>query len=81
MDEPFGAVDAITRSQLQRELRRIFDETGITVVFVTHDIQEALRLATKIAVVDGGVLQQYSTPEELVAHPATDFVHRLVASR
>lgn len=81
MDEPFGAVDAITRSQLQRELRQIFDETGITVVFVTHDIQETLRLATKIAVVDGGALQQYSTPEELVAHPATDFVRRLVASR
>ena len=81
MDEPFGAVDAITRSQLQRELRRIFDETGITVVFVTHDIGEALRLATRIAVVDGGVLQQYDEPDELVTHPATDFVRQLVASR
>ncbi|KXB62588.1 ABC transporter ATP-binding protein [Olsenella sp. DNF00959] len=81
MDEPFGAVDAITRSQLQRELRRIFDETGITVVFVTHDIGEALRLATRIAVVDGGVLQQYDEPDELVRHPATDFVRQLVASR
>ena len=81
MDEPFGAVDAITRSQLQRELRRIFDETGITGVFVTHDIGEALRLSTRIAVVDGGVLQQCAAPDELVRHPATDFVRRLVASR
>lgn len=81
MDEPFGAVDEITREQLQVELRRIFDETGITVMFVTHDIEEALRLATKVAVVDDGHVQQYATPDELVEAPATDFVRRLVAGR
>ena len=81
MDEPFGAVDEITREQLQTELRRIFDETGITIMFVTHDIREALHLATRVAVVDGGRIQQYAAPDELVEAPATDFVRRLVAGR
>lgn len=81
MDEPFGAVDEITRRQLQAELRRIYGETDITVMFVTHDIEEALRLASKVAVVDGGRVQQYASPDELVEKPATDFVRRLVAGR
>ena len=81
MDEPFGAVDEITRRQLQAELRRIYGETGITVMFVTHDIREALHLATRVAVVDGGRIQQYAAPDELVGAPATDFVRRLVAGR
>jgi len=81
MDEPFGAVDEITRSQLQVELRRIFEQTRITVVFVTHDIDEALALATRVAVMDKGRLCQYATPEELVAHPEGNFVRRLVAGR
>ena len=81
MDEPFGAVDEITREQLQTELRRIYTETGITVMFVTHDIREALHLATRVAVVDGGRIQQYAAPDELVEEPATDFVQRLVAGR
>lgn len=81
MDEPFGAVDQITREQLQVELRRIFDETRITVVFVTHDMDEAFRLATKVAVVDGGRVCQYAAPADLIAHPANDLVARLVANR
>ena len=81
MDEPFGAVDEITREQLQAELRHIYDETGITVMFVTHDIREALHLATRVSVVDGGRIQQYAAPDELVEAPATDFVRRLVAGR
>ena len=79
MDEPFGAVDEITRSQLQAELRRIHAQTGITVLFVTHDIGEALLLGTKVLVMDQGTIQQYAPPEELLRHPATPFVERLVA--
>lgn len=81
MDEPFGAVDEITRVQLQNELRRIHEQTGTTVLFVTHDIREALALATKVLVMDGGCVQQYAEPQELAAAPATEFVRRLLAER
>ena len=79
MDEPFGAVDELTRGQLQTEIARIHRETGITMLFVTHDVSEALRLGTRVLVVDAGRVQQYDAPDELLAHPATDFVARLVA--
>ena len=79
MDEPFGAVDEITRSQLQEEIARIHRKTGITVLFVTHDISEALKLGTRVLVLDGGRIQQYAAPAELLRAPATDFVRRLVA--
>ena len=78
MDEPFGAVDEITRGQLQIELKQIYEKTGITILFVTHDISEALKLGTKVLVIDKGVIQQYDTPHELLAHPASDFVKQLV---
>ncbi len=78
MDEPFGAVDELTRAQLQTELRRIYEQTGITVLFVTHDISEALKLGTKVLVMDKGEIQQYAAPQELLRHPATDFVKKLV---
>ena len=78
MDEPFGAVDEITRAQLQTELRRIWEQTGITVLFVTHDISEALKLGSHVLVMDAGRIEQYATPAELLRSPATDFVHRLV---
>lgn len=81
MDEPFGAVDEITRVQLQKELRRIHEQTGTTVLFVTHDIREALALATKVLVMDGGRVQQYAEPQELAAAPATGFVRQLLAER
>ncbi len=79
MDEPFGAVDEITRGQLQTEIARIHRECGITVMFVTHDIGEALRLGTRVLVLDAGQIQQYGTPDEILARPATEFVERLVA--
>lgn len=78
MDEPFGAVDEITRGQLQTELRQIYEKTGITVMFVTHDISEALKLGTKVLVMDQGKIEQYAEPGELLRAPATDFVGRLV---
>ena len=78
MDEPFGAVDEITRAQLQTELKRIWQQTGITVLFVTHDISEALKLGSRVLVMDAGKIEQYTPPAELLRSPATDFVHRLV---
>lgn len=78
MDEPFGAVDEITRGQLQEELRRIYEQTKITVLFVTHDIGEALKLGTKVLVMDHGAIEQYAPGEELLRHPATPFVKQLV---
>lgn len=78
MDEPFGAVDEITRGQLQTELRQIYEKTGITIMFVTHDISEALKLGTKVLVMDQGKIEQYAEPGELLRAPATDFVSRLV---
>lgn len=79
MDEPFGAVDEITRGQLQTEIARIHRECGITIMFVTHDIGEALRLGTRVLVLDAGRIQHYGTPQEILARPATEFVERLVA--
>lgn len=78
MDEPFGAVDEITRRSLQQEIARIHRETGITVLFVTHDIAEALLLGTRVLVMAEGAIQQYDTPENILRAPATDFVRRLV---
>ena len=78
MDEPFGAVDAITRYQLQHELKSLHEETGITVIFITHDIAEALKLGTKILVLDMGEIQQYGTPQEIKMQPANDFVKKLL---
>ena len=81
MDEPFGAVDEITRGQLQTEIRRIHSQTGITVLFVTHDISEAMKLGTRVLVMDKGKIEQYASPEELLRHPATDFVRKLTAQQ
>lgn len=78
MDEPFGAVDEITRGQLQIELKQIHKKTRITVLFVTHDISEALKLGTKVLVMDKGQVQQYAKPDELLRNPNTDFVKQLV---
>ena len=80
LDEPFGAIDAITRASLQEELLRIHRGSGKTFVFVTHDVSEALRLATKVLVIDRGHVEQYAAPDELRAHPATPFVRDLLAS-
>ena len=78
MDEPFAAVDPITRDALQSELLRIHKATGKTIVFVTHDIEEALRLATVIAILERGRLAQIGTPLDIVERPASDFVREFV---
>lgn len=79
MDEPFGAVDEITRKMLQMEIARIHQELGVTIIFITHDIKEALKLGTRVLVMNNGKIEQIGTPEEIKNHPATDFVKELVA--
>ncbi|MGL4966384.1 MAG: ABC transporter ATP-binding protein [Inquilinus sp.] len=78
MDEPFGALDPITRDALQSEMARIHRETGKTIVFVTHDMDEALRLATQIAILDHGRLVQLGSPREILTSPANDFVRDFI---
>jgi osmoprotectant transport system ATP-binding protein len=78
MDEPFSAVDPVVRGELQNEILRLQSELHKTVVFVTHDIDEALKLADRVAVFKGGSLQQYDEPERLLSHPANDFVARFI---
>ncbi|WP_166263977.1 ABC transporter ATP-binding protein [Marinobacter caseinilyticus] len=81
MDEPFGALDAITRDNLQNEMLRIQRQVHKTTVFVTHDIDEALRLATRIAVMDQGRILQHDTPENILRSPANAFVENLLGSQ
>jgi osmoprotectant transport system ATP-binding protein len=79
MDEPFGAIDPITRERLQNDFLRLHREIRKTVVFVTHDIDEAIKMGDRIAILrEGGVLAQYDTPEAILAVPADDFVARFV---
>jgi len=79
MDEPFGALDPITRLRLQNELSRLHREVGKTVIFVTHDVDEAIRMGDRIAILrQGGVLAQYDTPDAILAHPADEFVAQFV---
>ncbi|MBA3415794.1 MAG: ABC transporter ATP-binding protein [Chloroflexia bacterium] len=80
MDEPFGALDAITRTRLQDELRRIHGRFGQTILFVTHDIEEAVRLADKIVVMRAGQVVQYDAPLAIVMDPADAFVADLVGA-
>ncbi len=78
MDEPFGAIDHITRQRLQNEFLRIQDEMHKTIVFVTHDIDEAVKLGDRIAVLREGTLEQYDTPAAILANPASDLVADLL---
>lgn len=78
MDEPFGAIDPITRARLQDEFLRILRELGKTIVFVTHDIDEAIRMGSRIAILRAGKVVQYDTPERILAHPADSFVEAFV---
>jgi osmoprotectant transport system ATP-binding protein len=81
MDEPFGAIDPITRHSLQNEFLRLQRILGRTIVFVTHDIDEAIKMGDRIAVLrEGGILAQFATPAELLLSPADDFVEQFVGS-
>lgn len=78
MDEPFGALDPITREQLQNEFLELESEIGKTIVFVTHDIFEGVKMGDRIALLDAGRLRQLATPAELVASPANEFVDQFL---
>jgi len=78
MDEPFGALDPITRESLQDEMARLHKQLGKTVLFVTHDIDEAFRLASKIAVMHEGRILQFDTPENIRKQPANPFVRDFI---
>jgi len=78
MDEPFSACDPITREQLQNELLKLQEELHKTIVFVTHDIDEAIKIGDRIAVMLDGKIVQYDTPENLLKNPANDFIERFV---
>ena len=74
LDEPFGALDATVRKTLRRELRRIHDTTGVTTVFVTHDQEEALDLADRVALLNHGRIEQVGRPQDVLDRPASPFV-------
>ena len=78
MDEPFGSLDPITRTKLQNELLRIQTQLKKTIVFVTHDIDEAVKMGDKIAVMQHGKIVQYSSPREILTRPKNEFVENLV---
>ena len=81
MDEPFGAIDPVTRMRLQDEFLRLQDTVRKTIVFVTHDIEEAVKMGDRIAILEiGGVLAQYDTPAEVLGNPASDFVADFVGA-
>lgn len=80
MDEPFGAIDAITRLNLQNELKRLHEGMRKTFLLVTHDINEAFKLGDRVMIMNEGKLLQFDTPENIVNNPADDFVHTLIRS-
>ncbi len=80
MDEPFSALDPIIRYDLQSLVKQIHQELGITIVFVTHDMREAMKLANKIMILDQGKMIQCDSPEKIKSHPANEFVCRIFES-
>ncbi|EKQ57492.1 MULTISPECIES: ABC transporter ATP-binding protein [unclassified Clostridium] len=80
LDEPFGAIDAINRINLQDELLKIYNASKKTYLFVTHDINEAFKLGSRVLIMDKGKIQQFDTPKNIVRNPANDFVKSLINS-
>lgn len=78
MDEPFGAVDEITRKLLQEAINKINKTMDVTIIFITHDIEEALKLGTKVLVMDNGKIHQYASPNQILENPETEYVRKLV---
>lgn len=80
-DEPFGAIDAITRNDLQEELQAIHQKLNQkTFVFITHDIYEAFKLGTRVVIMDNGTICQFDTPENIIKNPGNEFVQRLITT-
>jgi osmoprotectant transport system ATP-binding protein len=80
LDEPFGALDPVTRDSVQTEFRRIQGEVQFAAVLVTHDMTEALLMATRIVVIRDGVVAQIGTPEELLNNPADEYIETLIST-
>lgn len=80
LDEPFGALDAITRLRLQDELKSIQSEISSTFLFVTHDINEAFKLGSRVIIMDEGEILQFDTPQNIIKNPSTEFVKSLIDS-
>jgi glycine betaine/proline transport system ATP-binding protein len=76
LDEPFSALDPLIRREMQDEFLRLQALLGKTIVFITHDFDEALRLADRIAIMKDGAVEQCDTPDQIVLHPATDYVRK-----
>lgn len=81
MDEPFGAVDERTRNQLQEEMRNIHRQLDATILFVTHDLHEALRLGTRVVLMNRGVIEQTGTPEDLALRPTNEYVRNFLGGK
>lgn len=81
MDEPFSALDPMTRTSLQDELMKLQEQFHKTIVFVTHDMDEAIKIADKICIMDGGHIVQYDTPEQILKHPKNEFVKKFVGPK
>lgn len=80
MDEPFGALDEITKQAMQEELLKLHQKLGITIVFITHDIREAMKLGDRVLVMDQGKILQLDSPETIRKHPADSFVRELISA-
>ena len=80
LDEPFGAIDAINRTKLQDELMKIHKRAGLTWMFVTHDVTEALKLGTRIMIMNQGKIQQFDTAKNILEYPANEYVASLLQS-
>lgn len=78
MDEPFGALDPITRDSLQEEFKNLQKELGKTIIFVTHDMDEAIKLADRIVIMKAGEIVQFDTPDEILRNPANSFVEDFI---
>lgn len=81
MDEPFSAIDPITRAALQDELRRLQETVHKTIVFVTHDMDEAIKISDRICLMRDGYVEQYDTPEMILRNPATEFVANFIGKK
>jgi len=79
MDEPFGALDPITREILQAEVKKIQNEFHITILFITHDMHEAMKMADRVIFMDQGVIRQQATPRQMLLHPASEEITRFIS--
>lgn len=78
MDEPFSSIDAITKSEIHQNIKQIHNESNMTILFVTHDINEAIYLSTKLLIINDGELCQYDSVENILSNPKNDFVKNLM---